>query len=383
MKHKSILFITSLLLSANAFALDIDEKLTLRFLNVSSTQRTVLTNRGAEDGLVIGDHAKFFITAGVVARGVVEKVSPTRSVWSLYRIVDSNEIVQDKVLNIKISTPAKITDDPSRSLKELGIPGAGTDAVIKSRGEDMSLDDYESDELNELTPSESNAQRKNFNRTNSKVNADPKRISKINDIPVAKSFSSANKTWEAFGTIYVNSMSGSSTSDVENSALASESITNSSVAFSIGIEKYFFNSTGFLEDLSIIGFAHKKSLETGETVTSKTDTLEFGAGVNYHFFNPVRSVNRPIGFLTLTGGIGNTTATSSVLVNGAMEDESIDGSSTFFSAGVGAKYVLANGLGVRALLDYYTTSETYEYDDETITKSLSGPRIQLGVSYRF
>ncbi len=118
MDKKSALLLMSLsLVSANASALDIDEKLTLRLLNVSGTQRTVLVNRGAEDGLVVGDHAKFFITAGVIARGVVEKVSPTRSVWSLYRIVDSNEIVKDKVLNIKISTPAKITDDPTKSLQ--------------------------------------------------------------------------------------------------------------------------------------------------------------------------------------------------------------------------------------------------------------------------
>ena len=122
---KSLYFILPAVFALNAvsaFALEIDEKLTLRFLKVSSTKKTVLINRGGEDGLVVGDHAKFFITAGVVARGVAEKVSPSRSVWSLYRIVDEAEITQDKVLNLKIASPVKITDDPSKSLKEEAIP---------------------------------------------------------------------------------------------------------------------------------------------------------------------------------------------------------------------------------------------------------------------
>lgn len=383
MKHKSFILISSLLISTNVFALEIDEKLTLRFLNVSSTQRTVLTNRGAEDGLVIGDHAKFFITSGVVARGVVEKVSPTRSVWSLYRIVDSNEIIQDKVLNIKISTPARITDDPSRSLKELGIPGAGTDAVMRTRGDDLSLDDYESDELQEMTPRESSAQMKRFNRTSSKANVDPKRISKVDGIPLAQSFSSSASSWEAFGTIYLNSMSGSSTSDTEDSGLTSDIVTNSSMALSAGVEKYFFHSDGIFADLSLLAFINKKSIETGESVTSKTDTFEFGVGANYHFYNPARALNKPIGYLAVTAGMGAATSTSSVLVNGEMEDESVDGSTSFFSLGMGVKYILGNGIGFRALLDYYATNESYEYDDETVTKTLAGPRIQLGLSYRF
>lgn len=35
----------------NVHALEIDEKLTLRFLKVSSTQKTVLINRGREKGI--------------------------------------------------------------------------------------------------------------------------------------------------------------------------------------------------------------------------------------------------------------------------------------------------------------------------------------------
>jgi hypothetical protein len=105
-------------------ALEIDEKLTLRFLKVSTSKKTVLINRGAEDGLVVGDHAKFYITSGIIARGVVEKVSPSRSIWSIYRVVDPNEITEGKVLNLKIASPVKITTDSSKSIKEEVIPGS-------------------------------------------------------------------------------------------------------------------------------------------------------------------------------------------------------------------------------------------------------------------
>ena len=100
----------------------------MRFLKVSNSKKTILINRGAEDGLAIGDHAKFFITTGVIARGVVEKVSPSRSIWSLYRVVDPAEITDGKVLNLKIASPVKVTTDPSKSMKDEEVP-AGTDKM--------------------------------------------------------------------------------------------------------------------------------------------------------------------------------------------------------------------------------------------------------------
>jgi hypothetical protein len=54
------------------FSLEIDEKLTLRILKISKTKRTILINRGIEDGLAEGDHAKFFDQSGVLARGKVQ-----------------------------------------------------------------------------------------------------------------------------------------------------------------------------------------------------------------------------------------------------------------------------------------------------------------------
>ena len=95
------------LLMAPAWALDIDEKLTLRLLKLSKTRKTILINRGIEDGLAVGDHAKFYLTTGLIARGVVVKTSPARSVWSLYRIIDPNFLFKEKVMNLKIATPSQ------------------------------------------------------------------------------------------------------------------------------------------------------------------------------------------------------------------------------------------------------------------------------------
>ena len=104
--------------STSSFSLEMDEKLTVRVLSLSNSKKTMLVNRGLEDGLVVGDHAKFFLTTGVVARGVVVKASPSRSIWSMYRLVNPQEIESDKVINLKISTPVKLTEDPTKMLVE-------------------------------------------------------------------------------------------------------------------------------------------------------------------------------------------------------------------------------------------------------------------------
>ena len=113
-----------------SWALDIDEKLTLRFLKLSKTKKTILINRGIEDGLEVGDHAKFYLTTGMIARGVVVKTSPARSVWSLYRIIDPNHLVADKVVNLKIATPVKITPDPTKMVMVEPIARPGEDIPI-------------------------------------------------------------------------------------------------------------------------------------------------------------------------------------------------------------------------------------------------------------
>lgn len=363
----------------NVSALEIDEKLTLRFLKVSSTQKTVLINRGGEDGLVVGDHAKFFITAGVVARGVAEKVSPSRSVWSLYRVVDPNEITQDKALNLKIASPVKITDDPSKSLKEEAIPGGAETMNVEETNvaadeKEIVVSDEDKDELKGLGVGEEEEVRPPVKTSGKKS----KPTSVMEDVPVDYG-TNTTKNWEVWGMMYLNSLSGTVESDA---AAAGESTTStaSTVDFSGGVEKYFLTSDNFLKEVSLSGFLHKKTVENGDSITSTADWLEYGVGVNYHFYHSAASVNRLIGYGAFTLGKGSatveTTSPSSTLTG--------EGTNSFMSAGAGAKYVLSNGFGVRAVLDYYSSSESYEYESGTTEeKTLSGMRVQFGLSYRF
>ena len=68
-----------------------------------------------EDGLVKGDHAKLFDEEGVFARGVIVKVSPTRSVWSIYQLIRPEVIEKSSIVNLKISTPVKVTKDKNEN----------------------------------------------------------------------------------------------------------------------------------------------------------------------------------------------------------------------------------------------------------------------------
>jgi hypothetical protein len=315
---------------------------------------------------------------------VSEKVSPSRSVWSLYRIIDTTEIVQDKVLNLKISTPVKITEDPSKSMKEEAIPGGAEsmsmdDATVDSgnSGQEIIVTDEDQEELKGLgvssedKPKVTKAPKKMENKT----------IAEMEDIPVAAG--SSRKNWEAWGTLYVNSLSGT----IENEGSESTSTATSTVDFSAGVEKYFLNSTGFLKELSLVGFVHKRTIENGSDVKTTSDWFEFGAGLNYHFYNSAAQTNTLIGFGTLTAGKGSGTLKLKVSTTAVSDEVPREGTNTFVSFGVGGKYILNNGFGLRVVLDYYRSGESYQFQsngvDTTTEQTLSGPRIQFGMSYRF
>ncbi len=115
----ALLFLSLLLWSTSSFPLAMDQKLSVRVISFSNSKKTILVNRGLKDGLVVGDHAEFFITTVVVARGVVVKASPSRSIWSIYRLVNPQEIENDKVVNLKILIPVKLTEAPAKDLEEI------------------------------------------------------------------------------------------------------------------------------------------------------------------------------------------------------------------------------------------------------------------------
>ena len=384
---KTFLIMTTLLSMSALRALEIDEKLTLRFLKVSNSKKTVLINRGAEDGLAINDHAKFFITTGVIARGVAEKVSPSRSIWSLYRVVDPAEITDGKVLNLKISSPVKITEDPSKSIKEESIP-AGSDKMSMKEGAEVEttapvLNDADQKELEGLGIEDNEKPVKKLEQEKKTKKKDIKEVS-MEDAP---SFENVTlKNWEVFGTLYVNALSG--TIDNPNNNGGTEALS-SSVDFSAGLERYFSDSNSLLKNVSLNVFIHKRNIENDsvETSTTKisTDWLEYGGGASYHFYNTAASVGKLIGFGNFSGGMGTIKSTITFKTATDETTNPFKGTEAFFSLGVGAKYVLTNGFGIRATLDYYhaTESLTDGLTDLTFTRKIAGPRIQFGLSYRF
>ncbi len=352
---KRILTILLCIFSLNSLSLEIDEKLTIRILGLSGSRKTLLANRGLEDGLVVGDHAKFFLTTGVIARAVVIKASPGRSIWSIYRIIDADKISTDRVVNIKISSPVKLTEDPSRAIRADDMSGT---IPVMSRGGRMSepLPEVSVEERSELDSMMDDQQ-----------------------APVVVG-SRTNKTLEVFGVLSLNSLSGTY-EEGENSG--DSSVGN--IDFSVGFEKYFSTKGSFLENISIFGLLSKRSSQSGVEISTTSDWTEYGVGANWHFYNAPLTNNRPIGFVTVAGGVGTATLETEVASTTTSSSDALSGASNFLLVGVGGKYYLRNGFGARMTLDYFSSGSTFEFDDsdENLTLSLSGIRFRVGMSYRF
>jgi outer membrane protein W len=395
---KSFLMTALILGSTALHALEIDEKLTLRFLKVSNSKKTVLINRGAEDGLAVGEHAKFFITSGVIARGVVEKVSPSRSIWSLYRVVDSAEIVDGKVLNLKIASPVKITDDPSKSLKDEPIPGGSEKMDMNDPAESGKADDFtlidEADKkemeglgIDDETVPEKKAEKPSKNSSKNKKRSD--NIPVVNETVSYDKFSDRN--WEVFGTVYLTSLSGTTSDPIVTDASGNTVTTDSSstnIDFSLGIERYLTNlDSETWRNFSGQAFVRSQTVKSGSGTTVTSQYTDFGGGISYHFFNPPNAVNKFIGFGNASLGVGKVSISTSNSTTGTSSD--ITGSDNFFSVGLGSKFYVSNGLGLRAMVDYYHNTESLEYPDtaaggaRSVSTNLNGFRFQIGMSYRF
>lgn len=335
-------------------ALEVDDKLTLRILKVSDSKKTVLINRGIEDGLAKDNHAKFFLTTGVVARGVISEISPTRSVWSLYRVVNSSYIKTDVVMNLKITDPVQVTEDPTKMIvmddivkedKSFGIPLADgaddLDKITKGPG------------ISNLTPEELTMEGRNL---------------------------------EISGMINLSSLSSKATPDVESIDAVSGS--NAHMDLSIGGDYYFMDKDKWYSTFSLSLFAHLESHETltGMGQIATTNITEYGGGVSWHPFERHDLAMTPIFYFTAALGMGSAedsyTFNSSRLAN---ENDSITGKLTTMSVGAGMKYYLLNGFGLRLTADYFVRSINYNADsfDTQWTMNQSGYRIYSGLAYRF
>ena len=356
---KLFIFLSFLFLTFNGFTLEVDEKLTLRFLRASSTKKTVLINRGLEDGLAEGDHAKFFIDSGVIARGVIVKISPSRSVWSLYSVLKPDELILERVVNLKISVPVKLTQDNSKMITENVSPENSLVPLAPNAYDDpnVELNPNEQKELSELE--------------------------KTDDV-IVNSGMFAKKNLELWGLIHFTGLGSESTLGEQ----VSNSGDTSSLDLSLGFEKYFLGLNNWLKDVSLFAmyFSSSKNIQNLEGSQTTVSASEFGVGVNYHFLNPANTFGKMVAHLTFAYGVGVVSDFITIKTLNSQEDpKQFEGSSNFMSIGVGIKYYAFNGFGLRMMLDYYQRGELYVVgnSEDDFTKNTSGPRFQVGLGYRW
>jgi hypothetical protein len=343
-------------------ALEIDEKLTVRILSTSTTAKTVLVNRGIEDGLVMGDHAKFFITVGVVARGVVVKVSPTRSVWSLYRVVNADYIKQDQVLNIKITAPVKITKDESKMIvkddtpaivglddpRRLGIPlSEGADDL----GSVQVVGGIDENELKALAGA---------NVTNIR-NLNKELIAGLQLSTYTASTSAGSG--DSFGSSQMNA-------DI---LLAGE--------FYFKDERQWYGRFSLMPMFKITG----TNILESQGAVAATSTREFGGQVNWHPLRLPSLVNLFIPFVSfgMFYGTVQDLFNPGSYSNNASEFQ-LDGVAMGYAIGGGVKFYTGEGYGARAVIEYYSRTDTFVTNDygEKWSRTLTGPRVYVAFSYR-
>lgn len=366
---KFTLMMIILFSSMSVLALEVDEKLTLRILNVSSTQKTILINRGVEDGLVVGDHARFFVPEGVIARGVIVRVAPTRSVWSIYRMVNPDYVKEEEVLSLKITQPVKLSDDPTRQIWQ-----GEKDVKVMSPEARISVDPSAKMKINDDV-------------LNSE---DPELDELLNDREVTTS-----SKYEIFGGLYFSNQSSTATSN--DTTIGAISGSQQSIVLLIGGEFYFKQLKSFLRDFSIAPFFQIDSNQVFGSQGTQTGTsfTDIGFMINYHPFKAKPwDVGKFIPYFNFTYALRSgsdtfdpgfeVTATQGS-VAGQPESFAGDGSGSMFSIGGGVKTYLTNHWGMRIQVSYESSSVEFTNSKNPLawTREGSGLKIMSSFGYRF
>lgn len=357
------IFLLTALFTAPVLGLEIDEKLTLRIVKTSDSRKTILINRGQEDGIVKGDHAKFYLSVGVVARGVAIKISPTRSVWSLYRLVNADYIKDEQVMKLKITAPVKITKDDSRALVGDDVPSSTT-----RDPRDLGIPLAEgAEDLNQL---------EGANTTALSAGAGPDDMS----------FLAANllaKNREVFGAFAYEARGGKTQSENNNVEYTGQ---DAYMHLDLGLEYHFKEETLWYSRLSLIGAIRvvQSSSFAFEGTEVKENASFFGGGVNWYPFTRPSKVFKFIPFGQFMYYMGSVKSTMDVK-SGTPFNRDLSGAISMFGFGGGVKYYLHNGWGAMAKVEFNSRVDQFseDTDGQSWTKSSAGPRINLALSYRF
>lgn len=355
------IWVTAILLFTNfAHSLEIDEKLTLRIVSTSESKKTILINRGIEDGITKGNHAKFFVSTGVIGRAVCIKLSPTRSVWSVYRVVNADFIREDQVMKLKVTPAVKITKDDSRMLVSDDSPSLGKDPRELGIPLADGADDIDLSTVNLLKkdgPSE------------------------------MQNGSLLTRNREIFGMFHYSSFTEKTSPDNNGKDYTNE-VTN--LMLKIGAEWYFktedkwYNRFSFLGSFTIDRQAVMSHLGT----FVREESSEFGFGINLYPGAMPSKTLRLVQYLNYTFSLGST---NSSYIKGGEEsaspypDETLDASVLSNTFGYGLKYYTPSGYGARMEMSYTLRGDTYGANSTNISylKTRVGPKFQIGLGYRF
>lgn len=365
MSFRNLVCLLLVLTSVRAFGLEIDERLTLRILKTSETKKTLLINRGTEDGLAEGNHAKFFVSAGVVARGVCVKVSPSRSVWAIYRLVNADFVVQDTVMNLKIAAPVKISQDETKMVVQEDVPTQMTTEGPASLGIPLA------EGANDLAPG---------------MVEGVEQISK-EELAALRALGPGNlreRNWEVWTALHFSSLSSKTDSGDATAGNFDGSDVQSQLA--LGGEYYFKEEREWWARFSPFGFVNnqRKGLLSFSGGEQEDNVTEFGGGINWHPWDVPSVINDFIPFFTFSLAMGSASSTFSDASLGGASREA-RGSTFSRSFGVGFKFYTQQGFGARAVLDYYLRDDKLKETDSdlTWTRTNVGPRLWVGLSYRW
>jgi hypothetical protein len=355
------IFLLLLLLPLNVFALEVDEKLTVRIIRTSESRKTVMINRGTEDGLVEGDHAKFIVTAGIVARGVCVQVSPSRSIWSIYRLVNADFLVNDSVMSIRITAPVKITRDESQALVQDDTPRTTRGSDPQALGIPLADGALEGADLRDEGTADLRALEQDAVTT------------------------LVDRNWELIGMLNISGLTANTrANDGGDAYTASQSFHH----ISFGAEYYPRREREWYSRFSLAAqVALMRENSQAYNGTSVTNNLtEFAVGTNWHPFAFPSRVGEFVPFAHVGLHMG-TIRSSYQAINPLVgeHDGDANGTTSGFSIGGGVKFYTARGFGARAVIDYYTRAEKYREDiiGNTNVKRVAGPRLMMGMSYRF
>lgn len=357
---KQLIFAFATLFSLGLHALEIDEKLTLRVLKTSDSRKTVLVNRGKEDGLVKGDHAKFYLSVGVVARGVAIKISPTRSVWSLYRLVNADYIRPDQVMKLKITAPVQITKDESRALVEDDTASALGVGDPRDLGIPLAPGAQDLPAAKAGTPPAFSGQASSAIKS---------------DLDGAR---------EIYGALAYESRSSQTTSENGNLDFGG---TDTLMMMEAGFEYYFEDESKWYSRVSLLGsfrMTRARVLAYDGSEIGENSSF-FGAGANWYPLTRPDKTYKLIPFGHFAYHMGSVS--SDVLVQGGSSYEAeLAGAATLITFGGGVKYFAHTGWGFGVKVEYQSRSDNFSEEEGsglTWQKISSGPRLAASVRYRF